>query len=108
MTIRNYGYQNPEAVMYGKAPITVDDVLASRMVASPFHLLDCCIAAEGGAAVVLTTLPRARDLPRAPIEILAAPACRCTALCLRESECLSRHPAAGRGRRAPRLLHGRH
>lgn len=72
VAIRNYGYQNPEAVMYGKAPITVDDVLASRMVASPFHLLDCCIAAEGGAAVVLTTLPRARDLPRAPIEILGA------------------------------------
>lgn len=72
VAIRNYGYQNPEAVMYGKAPVTIDDVLASRMVASPFHLLDCCIAAEGGAAVVLTTLSRARDLPRAPIEILGA------------------------------------
>jgi acetyl-CoA acetyltransferase len=72
VTIRNYGYKNPEAVMFGRAPITVDDVLASRMVASPFHLLDCCIAAEGGGAVVLTTLERARDLPRTPIEILGA------------------------------------
>jgi acetyl-CoA acetyltransferase len=72
VTIRNYGYKNPEAVMFGRAPITVDDVLASRMVASPFHLLDCCIAAEGGAAVVLTTRERARDLSRIPIEILGA------------------------------------
>jgi acetyl-CoA acetyltransferase len=72
VTIRNYGYRNPEAVMYGRAPITVDDVLASRMVASPFHLLDCCVAAEGGAAVVLTTRERARDLPAAGVEILGA------------------------------------
>lgn len=72
VTIRNYGYKNPEAVMYGRAPITVSDVLASRMVASPFHLLNCCIAAEGGAVVVLTTRERARDLPRMPIEILGA------------------------------------
>jgi acetyl-CoA acetyltransferase len=40
------------------------------MVASPFHLLDCCIAAEGGGAVVLTTMERARDLPNTPIDIL--------------------------------------
>ena len=71
-TVRNYGYANPEAVMYGRAPVTVDDVLSSRMVASPFHLLDCCIAAEGGAAVVLTTRERARDLPAVAVEILGA------------------------------------
>jgi acetyl-CoA acetyltransferase len=72
VSIRNNGYKNPEAVMYGKAPISIDDVLGSRMVASPFHLLDCCIAAEGGGAVVLTTLDRARDLPRPPVELLGA------------------------------------
>jgi acetyl-CoA acetyltransferase len=72
VTVRNYGYKNPEAVMYGRAPITVSDVLASRMVASPFHLLNCCIAAEGGAAIVLTTRERARDLPGTPVEILGA------------------------------------
>ncbi|MCW2620964.1 MAG: hypothetical protein JWL64_566 [Frankiales bacterium] len=69
-TIRNLGYTNPEAVMHGKAALTAQDVLASRMVASPFHLLDCCIAAEGGGAVVLTTLERARDLPHPPVELL--------------------------------------
>jgi acetyl-CoA acetyltransferase len=42
------------------------------MVASPFHLLDCCIAAEGGAAVVLTTLDRARDLRHPPVAVLGA------------------------------------
>lgn len=71
-TIRNLGYSNPEAVMFGKPPITPEDVLASRMVASPFHLLDCCIAAEGGAAIVLTSAERARDLRQPPVSVLGA------------------------------------
>jgi len=66
VSIRNLGYRNPEAVMYGKDPITVDDVLSSRMIATPFHLLDVCVNAEGGGVVVLTTLERARDL-RQPV-----------------------------------------
>jgi acetyl-CoA acetyltransferase len=70
-TIRNLGYSNPEAVMHGKPATSIEDVLASRMVASPFHLLDCCIAAEGGGAVVLTTLERARDLRQPPVAVLA-------------------------------------
>lgn len=68
--IRNYGSRNPEAVMYGKGPYSVEDVLASRVVATPFHLLDICIMAEGGAAVVLTTLERARDLKQKPVVLL--------------------------------------
>jgi acetyl-CoA acetyltransferase len=39
-TIRNHGHVNPEAVFHGRGPYTRDDVLASRMVADPFHLLD--------------------------------------------------------------------
>jgi acetyl-CoA acetyltransferase len=70
VTIRANGYTNPEAVMYGKPPVSVADVLGSRIVATPFHLLDCCIAAEGGAALVLTTLERARDLPNPPVAVL--------------------------------------
>jgi acetyl-CoA acetyltransferase len=71
-TIRNHGSANPAAVMHGKGPYTVDDVLASRMVASPLHLLDVCLVAQGGAAVVITTAERARDLRQRPIEILGA------------------------------------
>jgi acetyl-CoA acetyltransferase len=69
-TIRNNGSTNPEAMMYGRGPYTADDVLASRMIATPFHLLDCCIVGEGGAAFVVTTEERARDLPHPPVAVL--------------------------------------
>lgn len=69
-TIRNNGTTNPEAMMYGRGPYTADDILASRMVATPFHLLDCCIVGEGGAALVVTTAERARDLPHPPVAVL--------------------------------------
>ncbi len=69
-TIRNNGHRNPEAVYYGRGPFTVEDVLASRMIAEPYHLLDCCMTAEGGSALVLTSLERARDLRGVPVEVL--------------------------------------
>lgn len=69
-TIRNHGSANPAAVMYGKGPYTVEDILASRMVASPLHLLDVCLVAQGGAAVVLTTAERARDLRHTSVGFL--------------------------------------
>jgi acetyl-CoA acetyltransferase len=70
VSIRNLGYTNPEAVMFGKKPITVDDVLNSRMIATPFHILDCCVQAEGGGVLVLTSVERARDLPHPVVAIL--------------------------------------
>ncbi|MBE8516974.1 thiolase family protein [Amycolatopsis sp. H6(2020)] len=69
-TIRNNGSTNPEAMMYGRGPYTVEDVLASRVVATPFHLLDCCIVGEGGGAFVVTTAERARDLAKPAVAIL--------------------------------------
>jgi acetyl-CoA acetyltransferase len=69
-TIRTNGSTNPEAMMYGRGPYTADDVLASRMVATPFRLLDCCIVGEGGGAFVVTTAERARDLPHPPVAVL--------------------------------------
>jgi len=67
--IRSNGARHPEAVMYGRT-CTPADVEASRMVADPYRLLDCCITSEGGAAMVLTTAERARDLDATPISIL--------------------------------------
>lgn len=67
--IRMNGARNPEAVMYGRE-VTPADVEASRMVADPFHLLDCCITSEGGAGILLTTQERARDLDCTPIFVL--------------------------------------
>jgi acetyl-CoA acetyltransferase len=61
-TIRNNGHRNPEAVYYGRGPFTREEILNSRMVADPFHLLDCAMTSEGGCALILTTEDRARDL----------------------------------------------
>lgn len=71
-TIRNHGATNPEAVMFGPKRYTVDDVLASRMIASPFTLLDCCLVNEGGCALVMTTWERARDLSVTPVLVLGS------------------------------------
>ena len=66
-TIRNNGSLNPQASHYGKGPYTADDVLASRMIADPFHLLDCAITSEGGCAIIVTSLDRAMDLRLPPV-----------------------------------------
>jgi acetyl-CoA acetyltransferase len=75
-TIRNHGALNPAALMYGKR-VTPAEVLASRMIADPFHLLDCALTSEGGAGLVLTSAARARDLPALPIWILGGALDRC-------------------------------
>ncbi|HEY4332379.1 MAG TPA: thiolase family protein, partial [Ilumatobacteraceae bacterium] len=71
-TIRNNGDVNPEAVYFGRGPFTVDDVLASRMIADPFHLLDCSMTSEGGCAIVLARADRAADLRQRPAYLLGA------------------------------------
>jgi len=71
-TIRNNGHVNPGAVFSGKGPFTADDVLASRMVADPFHLLDCSMVSEGGCALVLVHADRVKDLRTPPAWILGA------------------------------------
>ena len=70
--VREFAMENPDA-MY-RTPLTVDDVLASRMVADPLHLLDCCAITDGGGAVVMTTAERASDLPQPPVHVLGAAA----------------------------------
>ena len=51
--------------------ITVEEVLASRMVADPLTLLMCCPTGDGAAAAVVTTQARARELGRQPIRVAA-------------------------------------
>ncbi len=69
-TIRNNGHRNPEAVMHGRGPYTAEDVLGAPPVADPFTLLELCLANEGGSALVLTTLERARRCPKPPVAVL--------------------------------------
>jgi acetyl-CoA acetyltransferase len=66
--MRSYAVLNPHAKY--REPITVEDVLASRLISSPLHLLDCCMISDGGGALVLTSLERARDLRQRPVVML--------------------------------------
>jgi acetyl-CoA acetyltransferase len=52
--------------------ISVEDVLGSRMIADPLHLLDCSLVSDGGAAVILTSADRASDFPHQAVYVLGA------------------------------------
>ena len=65
---RERAAKNPRASM--KDPITVDDVLNSRMIAWPFRMLMCCLVTDGGGALILTSAERAKDFPQKPVYIL--------------------------------------
>jgi acetyl-CoA acetyltransferase len=69
-TIRNNGHVNPQAVYFGRGPFTPDDILASRMIADPYHLLDCAMTAEGGCGLVLARADRVASLRQPPVWIL--------------------------------------
>src|SRR5947208_14693021 len=68
---RKHAATNPNAWFYGK-PITLADHQASRWIAEPLRLLDCCQESDGAVAVVVTGLDRAVDLPRRPAVVRAA------------------------------------
>jgi acetyl-CoA acetyltransferase len=65
---RKWATLNEKAMM--REPITVDDVLRSRWIAEPLHLLDCCLVTDGGGAVVVASAERARDLRKPPVWVL--------------------------------------
>jgi acetyl-CoA acetyltransferase len=67
---RRWAAMNPRARHRG--PITVDDVLASPVLASPLHQLDCCLVTDGAGAYVLTSAERACDLAKPPVYVLGA------------------------------------
>ncbi|MEU7074764.1 lipid-transfer protein [Streptomyces narbonensis] len=71
VTDRRHAARNPAAYFHGK-PITLADHAASRWIVEPLRLLDCCQETDGGQAIVVTSVERARDLPRPPAVILAA------------------------------------
>jgi acetyl-CoA acetyltransferase len=65
---REWAGRNPRASY--RDPITVDDVLGSRMIAYPFRKLMCCLVTDGGGALILTSAQRAKDFPRKPVYVL--------------------------------------
>jgi acetyl-CoA acetyltransferase len=70
VTWREHARMNPEAQM--RKPMSLDDYMASRWVAEPLRLFDCCPSTDGGGACVVTSIERARDLPKPPVRILGA------------------------------------
>lgn len=70
---RKWAAMNPRAFL--RDPITVDDVLASKLISWPFHLLDCCLVTDGGGAAVVTSAERARDLRKKPVYVLGTGEC---------------------------------
>ncbi|UJB43064.1 lipid-transfer protein [Streptomyces sp. A1-5] len=71
VTDRRHAARNPAAYFHGK-PITLADHAASRWIVEPLRLLDCCQETDGAQALVVTSVERARDLPRPPAVITAA------------------------------------
>jgi acetyl-CoA acetyltransferase len=65
---RKWASRNPRAMF--RDLITVEDVLASRVVAWPFHLLECCLVTDGGGALIVTAADRADEFPEPPVHIL--------------------------------------
>lgn len=65
---RTWAGLNPAAQM--REPITVEDVIDSRLIADPLHLLDCSLVSDGGSAIVMTSAERAKDFPHSPVYLL--------------------------------------
>ncbi|MFI0349543.1 thiolase family protein [Actinomadura sp. 9N407] len=67
VSTRDWATRNPRAQL--REPITLADHQASRWVAEPLHLLDCCLVSNGAIAVILTSADRGRDLAQPPVHM---------------------------------------
>ncbi len=68
VSARKHACLNPAAEK--RTPITVQDVMTSRLVADPLHALDCSLWSDGGAAVIVVAAERAKDFPNKPVYFL--------------------------------------
>ena len=68
VTFRKHASLNPIAQM--REPITIEDHQNSRWVVEPLHLLDCCLVSDGGRAIIVTSVERARSLKQPPVYIM--------------------------------------
>ena len=67
---REWAGMNPRASY--RDPITVQDVLDSRLIAYPFHLLECCLVTDGGGALILVSAERAKDFPNKSVYVVGS------------------------------------
>ncbi|MFT4918037.1 MAG: acetyl-CoA acetyltransferase [Zhongshania aliphaticivorans] len=71
---RAWANLNPDAFMFGKGELTIEDCINSRMVSDPLRKTDCCLITDGGAAIVMTRADRAKDLVKKPVYLLGGAA----------------------------------
>ena len=71
VAVRDFAATNPAAFFHGK-PITLAEHQASKWIAEPLHLLDCCQESDGAVAMVITSAERAKDMKNKPVLIKAA------------------------------------
>jgi acetyl-CoA acetyltransferase len=64
---REWAGMNPRASF--SDPLTIEEVMADRMIAYPFTKTECCLVTDGGGALILTTAERAADFPNRPVYI---------------------------------------
>lgn len=79
---RAWAQKNPEAFL--RDPLSMEDVLAARMVSDPLSVRDACLVTDGAGAFVLVRAERARDLPRPPVYVLGS----ATAMWNRQISCM--------------------
>jgi acetyl-CoA acetyltransferase len=65
---RAWASMHPQAIM--KKPLKIEDVLNSRMISDPLHLLDCCLSNDGAGALVVTSRARAADCRHKAVQVL--------------------------------------
>lgn len=65
---RRWAQLNPQA--YRREPTSLEEVMASPVIASPLRQRDCCLVTDGGGALVITSAARARDLPGKPVYVM--------------------------------------
>ncbi len=68
VSARQWAQLNPRAMK--RDPLSIDDVLAAKMVCDPLSAADCCLIADAGAAVVLVSAERAKNLQQKPVYLL--------------------------------------
>ena len=69
---RAWARKNPRAMM--RDPLSIEDVMAARLVSDPLSVNDCCLITDGGGALIMVSAERAKDMPRSPVHLLGVAA----------------------------------
>lgn len=68
VSARQWAQRNP--IAFARDPLSIEDVLGSRMICDPLSLLDCCLVTDGAGAIIMMRAERAADLPNKPVYFL--------------------------------------